>query len=328
MSGSSLRVERLVAAWGKSPVLRDISFEVRAGETLVILGPNGSGKSTLLRCIAGLETPVGGRIWLGEEELTRLPTFRRGVGLVSQEPSLFLHRTVAENIAYGPELRGLSREETDARIRELATRLGFSGLLDRRPGQLSGGEQARVALARSLAASPRALLLDEPFAAIDPAFRSGLRAEFRSVLKDRELPVIHVTHDREEGLFLADRLLLLFDGEVHAVGSPQELFRTPRTVRWARFLGYNVLSVAHELHAVLPSDLSVVPPGTGRLRGKVTAFGLLGSTAGVSVRLPDGTLVEVHLPASRNTIPVGEEVGLEWSRSTPVTEETTREPPS
>ncbi|MCI4363168.1 MAG: ATP-binding cassette domain-containing protein, partial [Thermoplasmata archaeon] len=153
MSDSTLRVEGLSASWGKTPVLRGISLEVRPGETLVILGPNGSGKSTLLRCIAGLESQAAGRIWLGDRELTRLPTHQREVGMVSQEPSLFLHRTVAENIAYGPELRGLSRVDTDARIRELANRLGLAKLLDRRPGQLSGGEQARVALARSLASS-------------------------------------------------------------------------------------------------------------------------------------------------------------------------------
>jgi ABC-type Fe3+/spermidine/putrescine transport system ATPase subunit len=325
LSGSALRVEGLSASWGKVPVLERVSLTVDPGETVVLLGPNGSGKSTLLRCIAGLETPSAGRIWLGERELTSLPSYRRGVGMVSQEPSLFLHRTVAENIAYGPEVQGASREETDARIRALSERLGLGQLLARRPGELSGGEQARVSLARALAASPGALLLDEPFASIDPPFRSALRAEFRSILHNAELPVVHVTHDREEGLYLADRLLLLFHGRVHAEGRPEELFRHPPTVRAAKFLGYNVLDVGGRFEAILPQELRVVPAGAGRAAGTVVAAGSFGPESGVHVRLSGGEMIEVRFPSSTPSGTVGQRVGLEWSHSVVVAQEPERE---
>lgn len=293
-------------------MLESVDLDVAPGQTLVVLGPNGSGKTTLLRCIAGLERPDSGRVGLAGRELGSLPPHRRRVGLVAQEPSLFAHRTVAENIAYGPELQRRPAADVDRTIRRLAGRLGLLPLLGRRPPSLSGGEQQRTALARSLAAEPEALLLDEPFANIDPEFRSALRAEFRSTLLEEGVPVLHVTHDREEGLFLADRLLLLIDGKVAASGPPREVVEHPTSARAAAFLGYNLLPTDHGTVAVLPRQLRLAPPGTGRLPGVLQAAGAVEGGWELHVALDDGRHLELRSGPEVSPPPRGANVGLDW----------------
>jgi thiamine transport system ATP-binding protein len=258
-----LRVNSVSASWDATPVLRDVRFEVADGEYFVLLGPNGSGKTTLLRLIAGLERPTSGSIELDGEDLADRPTHRRGIGLMFQDPALFPHRTVLENIAYAPMLQRRPRPEVDAEVRELIALLRLDGFEDRSPDGLSGGERQRVALARTLAAGPRLVLLDEPFASIDVDLRAALRAEFRDVLRARATAAIHVTHDREEGLFMADRLGMLFDGRLATVGTPEQVFANPPDARSARFLGYNVGAAGGRDVAVDPRDvrLSREPPG-------------------------------------------------------------------
>ncbi|MCI4342024.1 MAG: ATP-binding cassette domain-containing protein [Thermoplasmata archaeon] len=327
MPPESLRLEGISADLDRRPVLEQVSFEVPAGSTTVVLGPNGSGKTTLLRCIAGFERPRAGHVFLGTQEMTMLPTHRRRVGLVAQEPSLFLHRTVAENIAYGPELRHRPRAEVDEQVRSLGRQLGIEGLLGRPASRLSGGEQQRAALARALAAEPRALLLDEPFASIDAPFRAGLRAEFRSALRDREIPVLHVTHDREEGLFLADQLVLLFDGRVHARGDPRRLFGHPPSARAAAFLGYNLLPVDRGIVAVLPRALRLVGPSEGRLAGELIASGWVGEGEELQVRLTDRSVVTVRLAPGERALPVRRSVGLDWQEEVSIPEDPARRLP-
>ena len=226
MSSSSggLEVRGLSAAWGGVPVLRSISLDVAAGEYFVLLGPNGSGKTTLLRCLVGLERPTSGTVRLGGTDLTERPPHRRGIGLMFQDPSLFAHRTVYENIAYAPLLQRRARPEIDEEVGRLVALLRLDGFEDRDPATLSGGERQRVALARTLAARPRLVLLDEPFASIDPELKAELRGEFRRVLGALGTAAIHVTHDREEGLFLGDRVGLLFSGALESVGPPTEVY--------------------------------------------------------------------------------------------------------
>jgi ABC-type Fe3+/spermidine/putrescine transport system ATPase subunit len=209
-----LRVESLSAAWGSLQVLDGLSFTVDPGELLVLLGPNGSGKSTLLRCLAGLERPSSGRIWVDGVEVSARPAHRRGIVLMFQDAALFPHRTVYENIAYAPLLQHRPRAEVEEEVGRQVGLLGLAGLEDRAPDHLSGGERQRVALARTLAARPWMVLLDEPFASIDPEVKAGLRADFRQALRRAGTAAIHVTHDRPEGLFLGDRVGLLFEGHL------------------------------------------------------------------------------------------------------------------
>jgi ABC-type Fe3+/spermidine/putrescine transport system ATPase subunit len=307
-----LRVERLCAAWEDEPVLRDVSFDLSSGELLSLLGPNGSGKTTLLRCLVGLETPTRGSIRLEGIELGRLPTHRRGIGLMSQEPALFPNRTVLENVAYAPLLRSSSDRAVRDEVRRWLVLLRLEALEDRRPDTLSGGERQRVALARALAAQPKVILLDEPFASIDVELRADLRAEFRRVLRELGIAAIHVTHDREEGLFLGDRVGLLFAGELETIGTPTEVFAHPTSVRAARLLGYNVLRDREGPLAVHPSDIRV---GTGTREGgdaTVLVVGTTGRERLVVLALDDGQRVEARQTSTDSAPSPGDRVRVSW----------------
>ena len=311
-----LEVEHLSAAWEGVPVFRDVSFRIDEGELFVLLGPNGSGKTTLLRCLAGLERPAGGSVRLDGVEITGRPPHRRGIVLMFQDPALFPHRSVYENIAYAPLLQRRPGEEVRREVQRMVELLHLSGFEDRRPNQLSGGELQRVALARTLAARPRLVLLDEPFASIDVELKAELRSEFREVLRASGTSAIHVTHDREEGLFLADRVGLLFDGGLRSQGPPADVFQNPGTVRAARFLGYNILDEPGGMTGVLPADLTILPPGTEGLDATVVVSGPVGSEHQVVLRTESGQRLELRTPNAAP--PPGVRVSLGWTRSVPL----------
>jgi ABC-type Fe3+/spermidine/putrescine transport system ATPase subunit len=314
-SRALLEVRGLSAAWDGVPVLRDVMLEIQEGELFVLLGPNGSGKTTLLRCLAGLEPPTQGTVHLDGVEITHRPPHQRGVALMFQDPALFPHRSVYENIAYAPLLKRRPRREVDEEVGRLMELLHLSGFEDRRPNQLSGGELQRVALARTLAARPRLVLLDEPFASIDVELKAELRAEFRHVLRASGTSAIHVTHDREEGLFLGDRVGLLFDGRLQEPASPSELFGNPRTTRAARFLGYNVLTRPAGIVGVLPSDLHFLPPGEDGLSATVLVTGPVGKEVEVVLRTLDGQRLEMRTMARAPLPTAGSPVTLGWERA-------------
>lgn len=203
----------------------------------VILGASGSGKSTTLRLVAGLLEPAAGSIVLEDRELTGLPPERRGVGLMFQDLALFPHLSVLKNIEYGPKLRGLPREEREAKARGIAASMRIGTLLERKPAALSGGEQQRVALARSLAADPLLLCLDEPLSSLDTALRRELRIELRERISERGLSALHVTHDIEEAMSLGDVIFLMDRGRILRSGSPEEIWERPGSAAAARLLG-------------------------------------------------------------------------------------------
>lgn len=226
--------------------LTDLSLEVRRGEYFVLLGPTGAGKTLLLELLCGLFAPRTGEVrWQGSD-LLALPMEARPLAVVFQDLALFAHLTVAENIAFGPRVRGVHRRAREARTRALAARLGIEPLLERRVEGLSGGERQRVALARALAVEPALLLLDEPLSALDGVTRDRLREELKRLHASAEgaLTVVHVTHDREEALYLADRIAVLLEGRLFPPVPPTALFRRPMDPAVATFLGLrNVLSV-------------------------------------------------------------------------------------
>lgn len=318
MSSELLRLDHLRVSWDGVPVLHDVSLTLQHREYLVLMGPNGSGKTTLLRAIAGLGPPVDGEVWFSGRRVGDIPTHRRGIGFLFQDPALFPDRTVWENVAYGLEIRHDARELIHQRVAEVLRLLHLEPLADRRATELSGGEQQRVALARSLAPRPRLLLLDEPFASVDPQLRGELRGEFRRVLRTAEVAVVHVTHDREEGLLLADRIMLLLEGRVIQSGPPDAVFSQPVNAAAAAFLGYNVLRVGSGWVAVHPRDVRLHPPTSGTLSAEVVQAGDGGGERIALLRGSGGERLEARGSGVLETLSPGTTVGVSWSRAIPV----------
>jgi len=234
-------------------LLQDISFEVPAGGYGLLIGPSGSGKTTLLETVAGHVAPLGGRVHLHGEDMTGVTPERRGVGFVYQNYHLFPHLDVRENIRYGLVRGPLSAPQQMERVRELAELLGIEPLLDRSVHRLSGGETQRVALARALAPRPSILLLDEPFAAVDPATRHNLRRELRAIHTHERVTTLQVTHDFDEALRLGDVVAVMAEGRIAQLGRPDEVFRFPNSAFVARFIGTGTVLLG-EVTRQAPAD--------------------------------------------------------------------------
>ncbi|MGD3110388.1 ABC transporter ATP-binding protein [Streptomyces sp. YGL11-2] len=223
---------------GENVVLDSLDLTVEPGEVMALLGPSGSGKTTALRAVAGFVRPVRGRVLIGGRDVTDLPPYQRGIGMVVQQYALFPHMKVAENVAFGLKARKTPRAEIPGRVAEALEMTGMAGYADRHPRELSGGQQQRVAIARALAIRPRVLLLDEPLSALDARLRSDMLAELARL--HRELPdvtILYVTHDQVEALTLADRIAVLDNARLRDCGTPQQLYRSPRTEFTASFVG-------------------------------------------------------------------------------------------
>ncbi|MEE2952763.1 MAG: ATP-binding cassette domain-containing protein [Pseudomonadota bacterium] len=238
----SLEIDRVSKSFdGKSAVLGDVSLSVEDGEFLALLGPSGSGKTTLLNIISGLTAPDRGKLVLNDEDITSVPAARRRFGMVFQSYALFRHMSVADNIGFG--LRVIDRAERPskadrkARVEELLAMIDMAGLGDRYPAQLSGGQRQRVAMARALAISPRLLLLDEPFSALDALVRRDLRGSVRDLQQRVGVTAILVTHDQAEAFEVADRVAVMRDGAIEQIGTPDELRARPATPFVESFLG-------------------------------------------------------------------------------------------
>ncbi|HCU25371.1 MAG TPA: hypothetical protein DF383_10150 [Deltaproteobacteria bacterium] len=217
--------------------VRNVSFEVEEGALVALLGPSGSGKSTILRMIAGLEQPDQGQIFLGGEEVTRVPTQQRGVGFVFQSYALFKQLTVFQNIAFGLQVRRAAKSRVKERVNDLLALLGLEKLGARYPHQLSGGQRQRVALARALAPEPKVLLLDEPFGAIDAKIRKELREWLRKLHDEVHVTSLFVTHDQEEALEICDKIYVMNHGVIEQAGPPEEIYKNPATEFVANFVG-------------------------------------------------------------------------------------------
>ncbi|MDD5511043.1 MAG: ABC transporter ATP-binding protein [Dehalococcoidales bacterium] len=216
-------------------VLKDANMDINQGEYFVILGPTGAGKTVLLESIAGLYPLKEGRIWLNDEEVTRLEPEKRGISIVYQDQMLFPHLSVRDNITFGLRIRKMRPAEIERTLSWLAGLLDIHHLLGRKPDTLSGGEKQKVALARALSVKPKLLLLDEPLSALDPNSREILQRELRNIHEEYRVTTVHVTHDFEEAIALADRVAVIGDGCVQQVGTPEQIFRQPGSEFVARF---------------------------------------------------------------------------------------------
>lgn len=236
-----LEAREITKAFGANVVLHAVTFGAVDGEIVSLLGPSGCGKSTLLRVIAGLETDYRGTVLADGLPIDAVPVHERGFGLMFQDFALFPHRTVGQNIAFGPRMQRLDRREIAQRVDEALQVVGLSGYANRTIFELSGGERQRVALARALAPRPRLLLLDEPLGALDRTLREHLTDELREIIKGAGITSVYVTHDQVEAFAVADRVVLMNAGRIVQSGTPAEVYRRPINAFAARFLGLNNL---------------------------------------------------------------------------------------
>ncbi len=234
---SFLTISHLEKTFGANKVVKDFNLSIQKGEFVTFLGPSGCGKTTVLRMVAGFEEPTAGDIHIaGESVVGRRPN-QRNIGMVFQAYALFPNLTVAENIGFGLKVKGASRSEIEARVKEMLNLIGLPDLGGRYPFQLSGGQQQRVALARALAPKPQVLLLDEPLSALDAKVRVSLRAEIRSIQRELGITTIFVTHDQEEAMSISDRIAVMNGGIAEQVDTPFEIYNRPTTRFVANFVG-------------------------------------------------------------------------------------------
>ena len=223
--------------------MRDLNLEIRDGELLVLLGPSGCGKTTTLNMLAGLEQPTSGQLYFGDGAMNNVPPEERDIAMVFQSIALYPHLNVRDNIGFALKTRGASRQVIDERMAEVVDILDIDRLLDRRIHQLSGGQRQRVAIAKALVRRPRLFLLDEPFSSLDAALRRQMRSELVRIHREVETTMVFVTHDQEEAMAIADRIVVMNDGELIQLGPPLDLYQAPRNLWVARFIGSHPINV-------------------------------------------------------------------------------------
>jgi spermidine/putrescine transport system ATP-binding protein len=269
-----VRLESVVKRFDDMVAVSGISLEIPRGSFFALLGPSGCGKTTTLRMIGGFEEPTEGRILLGDEDVVGLPPYKRDVNTVFQSYALFPHMSISDNVAFGLERRKVAKGEIKGRVREILDLVGLGDYGNRKPRQLSGGQQQRVALARALVNHPRVLLLDEPLGALDLKLRKQMQLELKRIQSEVGITFVHVTHDQEEAMTMADTIAVMNRGQIEQLGPPQELYERPATAFVAGFLGASNLL-----------------PGT-----------VEGSDG---VRLEDGTLVRADVSGRSGSVSVG-----------------------
>ncbi len=320
---------RFAGAGGKAfNALSEMTLTIRRGEFIALLGPSGCGKSTALNCIAGLLPLSSGSIWLDDQRIDTLPPEKRGFGMVFQNYALFPHMSVAKNVGFGLKMRGVSGADTAARVERTLKLVQLTGQEHKLPGQLSGGQQQRVAIARAIVIEPPLILMDEPLSNLDAKLRLETRSEIRRIHRELDRATIYVTHDQDEALSLADRIVVMKDGIVQQVATPHEVYAQPANLDVARFMGYrNVVEFGVEREdghrvtlsrngvrmigtrrqplfsgpvvvAMRPEEIVVGegPDGLNTLSGRVDNVEYGGRDSLVDVITTDGTRLHVRTP--------------------------------
>jgi ABC-type Fe3+/spermidine/putrescine transport system ATPase subunit len=309
---SFLGIEGLRKSFGATLALDGVDLEIAEGERFALLGASGCGKSTLLRCLAGLEWPEAGRVLLDGADITEAPPHARPVNMMFQSYALFPHMDVARNIGFGLKQEGVPVREISSRVEDMLALVRLDGLGARKPHQLSGGQRARVALARALAKRPRLLLLDEPLSALDRNLREAMQGELAAIQVRTGTTFVIVTHDQAEAMTLATRIAVMDRGRIVQVGTPAEVYGRPRNRFVAEFLGAaNMLGKV----AIRPERISIAREGEGQASGTVREIAYRGDAFAVAVMLEDGTTMRLTVPAAHGAVApvvVGEQVVLGW----------------
>lgn len=326
-----LRVENIKKVYDKNIALNGVSLDIRPGEFVCLLGPSGCGKSSLLRIIAGLDKPNEGSVYINERNVTRLPPQRRNFGIMFQSYALFPNLTAFENVAYGLRNKKIKTRDADERVNRLFEMIKLSNSKNKLPAQMSGGEQQRVALARALATEPDFLLLDEPLSALDAKVRLSLRKQICAIQREMGLTTIMVTHDQEEALTMADRIVVMNKAEVMQCGTPEEVYQTPENPFVADFIGsINFISKRKDhiyqadddsgVFAIRPEKIHLrKQPEENSVRGVIEDIEFRGSFYRVSAvirhvaRRDTSICVDVpFMQAKKMKLTAGETVYLQW----------------
>jgi putative spermidine/putrescine transport system ATP-binding protein len=345
---ASLSIEKLTKRFGASLAVDGLDLSIDEGELVALLGPSGCGKTTTLRMVAGFLPPTSGRVRFDREDVTSLPAYRRSTGMVFQSYALFPHMTAAQNVGFGLEMRGLGTAERQVKVEEALKLVRLSHLANRLPRELSGGQQQRVALARALVINPKLFLLDEPLSNLDAKLRAEVRIEIRALQQRLGLTTLLVTHDREEALTMADRLVVMEGGRVRQIGSPRELYDEPQDAFVADFVGRcNILPGRREnetsfrtdsgmllsvdtcpgesenatAFALRPERIAITPGAQGEISGVLKAVTYLGPQTEYHIRIGQETFVVVRqTPATHEPLALlrpADIVSLQWDRKAP-----------
>ena len=304
MAGGSLAVQDVTVAYGVGdPVLDGISLDVEPGEFVALLGSSGCGKTTLLRAISGFVPIRSGRVLTGAREITHAPPDQRDMAMVFQSYALWPHMSAAQNIGYGLKLRRIRRPDIRRRVEDILTMLKLDGLGDRQVTQLSGGQRQRVALGRALAVNPAYLLLDEPLSNLDAQVRLDVRHEIKELQRELAITTIHVTHDREEAMVMADRLVILEAGAIAQIGTPEQVYNDPASPFVATFMGANNVMPVE----ILAADGVIHVAGAEHVHETRLPRADAGSGEGVRLRSELGTRARAHFRSeSARLVPGGE----------------------
>ncbi len=304
-----LRLDGVSRQFGGANALNKLSLTIERGEFIALLGPSGCGKSTALNCMAGLLPLTDGSIWLDDQRIDPLPPEKRGFGMVFQNYALFPHLSVSRNVGFGLKMQGVAGAEIERRVAVALDTVQLQGHTHKLPGQLSGGQQQRVAIARAIVIEPPLILMDEPLSNLDAKLRIEMRSEIRRIHRAQGCSTVYVTHDQDEAMAMADRVVVMKLGVVQQIGTPQDVFARPATLDIARFMGYrNVFPVR-----VVRSDAGHVGvEGPGGVRLDCVAMQPLGSGTVMAAIRPDEIVIGEGPNAFRGTVESAEYGGREW----------------
>jgi putative spermidine/putrescine transport system ATP-binding protein len=304
-----LRLDGVSRSFGGAHALEKLSLTIERGEFIALLGPSGCGKSTALNCMAGLMPLSDGSIWLDDRRIDTLPPEKRGFGMVFQNYALFPHLSVSRNVGFGLKMRGVASAEIDQRVAAALDTVQLQAHANKLPGQLSGGQQQRVAIARAIVIEPPLILMDEPLSNLDAKLRIEMRSEIRRIHRAQGCSTVYVTHDQDEALAMADRIVVMKLGVVQQIGTPQEVFARPATLDIARFMGYrNVLPV--RVAQANGTGLALEGPGGVKLAG-TAMHALTAGTAMAAIR-PDELIIGDGPQAFPGVVETAEYGGREW----------------
>lgn len=302
-----LSLKNISKKYKDKEILKNISFDIKEGELVCILGPSGCGKTTLLNIIGGFVSDFSGDVFLSDENINNIPPEKREIATVFQSYGLFTHKNVIDNVSYGLKLLKIDKNTRENRAKEMLEKVALAGYEKKKIKELSGGEQQRVAIARSMVLNPKLLLLDEPLSNLDVHLRDVMRKEIKRIQKQFGVTMIIVTHDQEDAFKLADRVIVINEGHIEQVGTPEELYKEPNNNFISSFIGEN--NIIDENLVIRPEEISIKLDSSGE--GKVVDVTYLGATVEYLVETSDGDTLKVLTMSTAERFNIGDKVSIQ-----------------